>query len=66
MVEQIKYKHALARLYNKGRIDKTSYTDFKNKLITKVLRQAKKEYFANEFSKKEGDIKDHGRLLIRV
>ena len=62
MVEQIKYKHALARLYNKGRIDKTSYTDFKNKL-TKVLRQAKIEYFANEFSKKEGDIKGTWQVI---
>ena len=41
MVEQIKYKHDLARLYNKGIIDKQSYTGFKN-ILTKNLRQAKK------------------------
>ena len=62
MVDQIKYKHALARLYNKGRIDKKSYTNFKNRL-TKVLREAKIEYFANEFSKKEGDIKGTWQVI---
>ena len=62
MVDQIKYKHALARLFNKGRIDKKSYTDFKNRL-TKVLREAKTEYFANEFSKKEGDIKGTWQVI---
>ena len=56
LVDQIKYKHQLARLYNKGRIDKKSYTDFKNRL-TKDLRQAKVNYYANEFSKKQGNIK---------
>ena len=62
MVVQIKYKHDLARLYSKGRIDKQSYTGFKNRL-TKHLRQTKLEYFANEFSKKQGDIKGTWQVI---
>ena len=62
LIEQIKYKHDLSRLHKKGRIDKESYTHFKNRL-TSVLRQAKLTYYANEFSKKEGDIKGTWQVI---
>ena len=62
MIEQIKHKHSLARLVDKGRIDKKSYTDFKNKL-TKDLREAKAKYYASEFTKNEGDIRGTWKII---
>ncbi|CAL4115926.1 unnamed protein product [Meganyctiphanes norvegica] len=56
MVDQIKYKNDLARLCDKGRIDKETYTNYRNRLTT-ALREAKAEYYANEFSKNKGNIK---------
>ena len=62
MIEQIKHKHNLARLADKGRIDKKSYTDFKNKL-TKDLREAKAKYYASEFTKNKGDIRGTWKII---
>ena len=62
MAKQIKHKHNLARMANKGRIDKKSYTDFKNNL-TKELRRAKATYYANEFSKNNGDIRGTWKVI---
>ena len=56
MIEKIKRKHNLAKLSKKGKIDKKTYSDFKN-VLTKELRQAKAIYYENEFSKNKGDIK---------
>ena len=56
MVDQIKYKNELARLCNKGRIDKETYTNYRNRL-NKVLRETKADYFSSEFSDNKGNIK---------
>ena len=62
MVEQIKHKHYLARLSDKGSINRSIYTDYKNRL-TKDLREAKASYFANEFYKNKGDIKGTWEII---
>ena len=62
MAKQIKHKHNLAKMANKGRIDKKIYTNFKNNL-TKELRTAKATYYTNEFSKNNGDIRGTWRVI---
>ena len=61
-VEQIKYKHDLAKLFNRDIIDKKTYTDYKNRL-TKDLREAKARYFASEFHKNQGKIKGTWKII---
>ena len=62
LVEQIKHKHYLARLSDKGSINRSIYTDYKNRL-TKDLREAKASYFANEFYKNKGYIKGTWEII---
>ena len=62
MIENIKRKHNLAGLAKKGKIDKKTYTDFKNEL-TKELRQAKANYYEGQFSKSIGDVKGTWKII---
>ena len=61
-IEQINYKHELAKLVDKGRIDKKTYTDFRNRL-TKDLREAKLKYYDTEFTKNSGNIKGTWKII---
>ena len=62
MTEKIKQRHHLARLSNTNKVDKKTYSDFRNKL-TKELREAKANYFNNEFSKNKGDIRGTWKII---
>ena len=64
MIENIKRKHNLAGLAKKGKIDKKTYTDFKNEL-TKELRQAKANYYENQFSKSK-DVKGTRKIIYEI
>ena len=62
LAKRIKIKHNLARMANKGRTDKKTYTDFKNQLTTQ-LRIAKANYYEEEFSKNTGDIRGTWKVI---
>ena len=62
MTEKIKHKHYLARLAKIGNIDNKIYSDFRNNL-TKELREAKANYYNNEFSKNKGDIRGTWKII---
>ncbi|CAL4075658.1 unnamed protein product [Meganyctiphanes norvegica] len=56
LVERIKIKENLLKLSNKGRINKSVYTKFRNK-VTAQLKSAKAKYHDKEFAKCKGDVK---------
>ena len=62
LANRIKIKDKLARLYNKGRLDKEIYTGFRN-ILTTQLRNAKANYFHSEFTKYEGNSKKTWELI---
>ena len=57
LVNRIKIKDKLCRQSSKGRIDRKTYTDFRNKL-TAQIRKAKASYFENRFNMCKGNIKE--------
>lgn len=62
LAKRIKIRDKLARLSNKGRIDKEIYTVFRNSLTTQ-LRNAKANYFHSEFFKHDGNIKKTWEII---
>ena len=62
LVKRIKIKENLCKLSLKGRIDRDTYTRFRNKLTT-FIRKAKAEYHDKEFVKCEGDVKKTWKLI---
>ena len=62
MIEKSKLKNKLAKLSRKGKIPKKEYTDIKN-VLTNELRQAKAQYYENDFFKKQGDIKGTWKII---
>ena len=64
LANRIKIKDKLARLYNKGRLNKEIYTGFRNILNTQ-LRKAKANYFHSEFTKYEGNTKKTWEIINR-
>ena len=62
LANRIKIKDKLARLSNKGRINKEIYTRFRN-LLTTQLRNAKANHFHSEFTKNDGNIKKTWEII---
>ncbi|CAL4060163.1 unnamed protein product [Meganyctiphanes norvegica] len=62
LVERIKIKENLLKLSNKGRINKSVYTKFRNK-VTAQLKSAKAKYHDKEFAKCKGDVKKTWKLI---
>ena len=56
LIRRIKIRDNLAKLYKKQRIDKKTFTDFRN-LLNKQIRQAKETYYNNKFEENKGNIK---------
>ena len=54
LVQRIKIRDNLGRKYNKGKIDRDTFTRFRNKL-TSQLRTAKSNYYKSEFAKYHGN-----------
>ena len=62
LVKRIKMRDKLAKLSNKGRIDREIFTQYRNSLNSQ-LRNAKTSYFQYEFSKCEGNIKKTWEII---
>ena len=62
LTKKIKIKDNLGRLASKGRIDRETFTRFRNQLTTQ-LRLAKAKYYETEFLKNEGDIKGTWKII---
>ena len=62
LANRIKIRDKLARLANKGRINKEIYTGFRN-ILTTQLRNAKSNYFKSEFTKYDGNIKKTWEII---
>ena len=62
LAKRIKIRDKLARLSNKGRINKEIYTQFRNTL-TSQLRIAKANHFHSEFNKYDGNIKKTWEII---
>ena len=62
LANRIKIRDKLARLANKGRINREHYTRFRNTL-TAQLRNAKANYFNSEFTKYDGNIKKTWEII---
>ena len=56
LVKRLKIRDNLGRLAGKGRINRKTYTDFRNK-VTKQLRELKNKYYNQEFENSKGSIK---------
>ena len=65
LAKRISIRHNLGRLANKGRIDKKVYKDFRNAL-TKQLRDAKADYYNNEFDQCNGNIKKTWEIINKT
>ena len=62
LTKKIKIKDNLGRLASKGKIDRETFTRFRNQLTTQ-LRLAKAKYYETEFLKHEGDIKGTWKII---
>ncbi len=62
LVRKIKIKNNLLKLTNKGIVKREIYTRFKN-ILTTLLRQAKSNYFDNEFEKCGGNVKKTWNII---
>ena len=56
LVKRLKIRDNLGNLASKGRINRRTYTDFRNK-VTKQLRELKATYYNGEFESSKGSIK---------
>ena len=60
-LSHIRKRDHLKRLVRKKKINKTVFTEFRNKL-TNDLRQAKRRYFEEQLERSEKNSKRHGKL----
>ena len=56
LVRRLKIRDNLGKLASKGRINRKTYTDFRNK-VTKQLRELKATHYNSEFENSKGSIK---------
>ena len=62
LVNRLKIRDRMAKLSNRGRIDRNTYTQFRN-LLTKQIRNAKVKYFNDQFEKCKNDIRKTWKII---
>ena len=65
LVNRIKIRDKLAKLYHKGRIDRNIYTCFRN-LLTQKIRNSKAIYFNTQFDNCKNDIRKTWKTINNI